>query len=86
MSILRDEFSGKSWEPPWSDCTCTTHGHETRHVDSDINVLTVIDGRFDYDDLLERTSPIVARLSLEYDVVISRAFVPASRFKNGRSP
>ena len=53
---------------------------------SDIDVLVVINGEFDYADLLARTSEIVASLSFENDVVISRAFVSKARFEQERSP
>lgn len=54
--------------------------------DSDIDVLVVINGVFDYAELLARTSETVAALSLENDVVISRAFVSKERFEQERSP
>lgn len=53
---------------------------------SDIDVLVVVRGEFDYGDLIERTSPIVSALSLEHDVVISRAFVEKERFEREASP
>jgi predicted nucleotidyltransferase len=54
--------------------------------DSDIDVLVVVRGEFDYGDLIQRTSAIVSALSLEYDVVISRAFASKARFDHERSP
>ena len=54
--------------------------------DSDIDVLVVVRGPFDYGDLIRRTSPIVSALSLENDVVISRAFVSKERFEREESP
>jgi len=53
---------------------------------SDIDVLTVIQGEFDYPELLSKTSEVVAQLSLENDVVISRAFVSQERFDHAQSP
>lgn len=53
---------------------------------SDIDVLTVVQGQFDYPELLSKTSEIVAQLSLENDVVISRAFVSQERFDREQSP
>jgi hypothetical protein len=41
---------------------------------------------FDYSELLSKTSEIVAHLSLENDVVISRAFVSQDRFDREQSP
>lgn len=56
------------------------------HSGSDIDVLVVIHGDFDYGDMLDKTIDLVADLSLAYDVVISRAFVSKERFDNEMSP
>jgi predicted nucleotidyltransferase len=53
---------------------------------SDIDVLVVVDGEFDYADLMRRTSRVAARISLEHDVVISRVFVSRAQYESGRSP
>jgi len=55
-------------------------------TDSDIDVLVVLRAEFDYGDVIARTSEIVARLSLENDVVISRSFVVKDRFEYEKSP
>ncbi len=54
--------------------------------DSDIDVLIVMRGEFDYDDLLQRTSPGLAALSLKNDVVISRVFVSREQYDRSHSP
>ena len=54
--------------------------------DSDIDVLVVVRGDFDYADLIRRTSPVVSALSLQYDIVLSRAFVSKERFAQEESP
>lgn len=54
--------------------------------DSDVDVLVVVRGPFDYGDLIRRTSSIVSTLSLRYDVVISRVFVSKEQFDRERSP
>jgi predicted nucleotidyltransferase len=54
--------------------------------DSDIDILAVIGGDIDYFDLIERTSSVVATLSLENDMVISRAFITKERFDHEKSP
>ncbi len=54
--------------------------------DSDFDVLVVVEGEFDYGELIRRTSRVVAGLSLKYDAVISRAFVSRERFERERSP
>jgi predicted nucleotidyltransferase len=53
---------------------------------SDVDVLIVVRGEFDYGDLIKRTSSVVAALSLQYDVVISRVFVSKEQFERGQSP
>jgi predicted nucleotidyltransferase len=54
--------------------------------DSDIDVLVVLRDVADYGALIERTSEVVSTLSLENDVVISRAFVSKERFEHEQSP
>ncbi len=54
--------------------------------DSDVDVLVVVNGEVNYPDLLNRTSDIVAGLSLEHDVVISTIFVSKARWATGGSP
>lgn len=58
----------------------------TAGSDSDIDVLIVVRGDFDYGDLLQRTSLAVSALSLEHDVVISRIFISKERFLKEQSP
>jgi predicted nucleotidyltransferase len=54
--------------------------------DSDVDVLVVIRGEFQYFDMVERTGEIAARLSLQYDTVISLAFTSAEKFNNQKIP
>jgi uncharacterized protein len=54
--------------------------------DSDIDILVVLRGDFDYFDMIEKTSYIAADLSLENDTVISLAFVSKEDFENFRIP
>ena len=54
--------------------------------DSDIDILIVVRGKFDYVTLIRQTSELISRLSLENDVVISRAFISDERFKTECSP
>lgn len=54
--------------------------------DSDIDVLVVLKKAFNYREEIERTSKFIADLSLEYDTVISRAFISAQRFQEENSP
>lgn len=54
--------------------------------DSDVDVLVVLRGPFDYGDLIRRTSEVVSELSLKYDTVISRVFVSKERFEREQRP
>jgi uncharacterized protein len=53
---------------------------------SDIDVLVVLKQAFNYREEIDRTSQFIADLSLEYDTVISRAFISAQRFQDENSP
>jgi predicted nucleotidyltransferase len=57
-----------------------SHARGDSRPDSDIDVLVVIRRDFDYEEILDQTIELVADLSLEHDVVISRAFVTKDRF------
>ena len=86
LTILHREFStllGNQLEALY------LYGSQARgdaQSDSDIDVLVVINGKFDYAELLARTSETAAALSLENDVVISRVFVSKERFEQEHSP
>lgn len=53
---------------------------------SDIDVLIVLRGGFDYGEMLDLSIDLVADLSLEYDVVISRTFVSKERYQREMNP
>lgn len=53
---------------------------------SDIDVLCVMKGPFDYSDLLDRTSEATAEISIKYDVVLSRAFVTRDDYRFRQTP
>jgi predicted nucleotidyltransferase len=54
--------------------------------DSDVDVLVVLKSDFNYGEMLDLSSDLVASLSLEEDVVISRAFVSREEFEQKQSP
>ena len=69
--------------------TVILYGSQARgqaRSDSDIDVLLVVRDDSDYGDLLRRTSAVVSALSLQHDVVISRAFVSRERFDQEQTP
>jgi predicted nucleotidyltransferase len=54
--------------------------------DSDIDILIVLKDEFNYSEMLQLSSDWAASLSLENDVVISRAFVSKEQFENRQTP
>jgi predicted nucleotidyltransferase len=54
--------------------------------DSDIDVMIVLKGEFDYWEASKRSSELIASLSLENDVVISRTFASETIYANSRMP
>lgn len=54
--------------------------------DSDLDVLVVIRDDFQYFDMVERTGEIAARLSLQYDTVISPAFTSIEKYNRQKIP
>jgi len=54
--------------------------------DSDIDILIVFKDDFNYSEMLRSSSDFAASLSLENDVVISRAFVSKEQFENRQTP
>ena len=54
--------------------------------DSDIDVLVVLKEDFKYGTMLKKTSRAVAKLSLDNDVVISRAFATRQQYEQSKIP
>jgi predicted nucleotidyltransferase len=55
-------------------------------LESDIDVLVVLEGSVNPGDEIARTGDVVTALSLEHNTVISCLFVSAERFHNEQSP
>ena len=53
---------------------------------SDIDILVVLKRAFNYREEIDKTSHFIADLSLEYDTVISRAFISTQRFHEENNP
>jgi len=51
--------------------------------DSDVDLCVVLEGPVHPGDEIARTGALTARLSLEYDVVLSRVFLPVSELEQG---
>lgn len=54
--------------------------------DSDIDILVVMNKDFNYSEMLRLSSKLVSSLSLENDVVISRAFVTKANYDKLQIP
>ena len=54
--------------------------------DSDIDVLVVLKGDFNYIEMLKRSDDFTIALCLENDVLISRAFVSEAEYKSKQTP
>jgi predicted nucleotidyltransferase len=54
--------------------------------DSDIDILVVLNKDFNYSEMLRLSSQLVSSLSLENDVVISRAFVTKTQYDKLQIP
>ena len=59
---------------------------EGRLPDSDIDVMIVLKGKFDYWEMDKRSSELVANLSLENDVLISRKFASEADYTGSKMP
>jgi predicted nucleotidyltransferase len=59
---------------------------EGRLPDSDIDVMIVLNGEFDYREAQKRSIDFVASLCLENDVVITRKFASTKEFAESRMP
>jgi len=86
LKELRNEFSGILDEKLDTILLFGSQARGDAKVDSDIDVLVIINGEFDYSDLIKRTSSIVSDLSLEYDIAISRAFISKEHFEHDQDP
>ena len=59
---------------------------EAHPSDSDIDVLIVLKGDFDYLKMLKRSEDYAASFCLEHDIVVSRALVSEAEFQSKQTP
>lgn len=86
MQVLRRELAQILGDQLESVILYGSYARGEAQPDSDVDILVVVRGAFNYGDLIRRTSALVSALSLEYDLVISRSFVSQERFEREDSP
>lgn len=62
-----------------------SHARGDAEPGSDIDVLVVLRGPVTFEEEIARTSDVIADLSLEHNVVLSRFFVSDELYANGQS-
>ncbi len=86
LTILRQEMKNLLGEQLEAIYLYGSHARGEATPDSDIDVLVVLHGDFEYPVLLDRTSDLICKLSLENDTVISRVFITKEKFEQANSP
>jgi predicted nucleotidyltransferase len=54
--------------------------------DSDVDILVILKQEFDYSEMLQNTIDVVAQMSLDNDLVISRIFMTKEKFEQDYTP
>jgi predicted nucleotidyltransferase len=86
LIVLRDSFRQILGEQFDRMLLFGSRARGDEHPDSDIDLLIIVHGPFEHLEMIMRTSELIARLSLENDVVISTVFMSNERFEHGGSP
>jgi len=86
LQLLRKELNAALGERVEKIILYGSQARGEARDDSDIDVLIVLKDDFKYGVMLRKTSKIVARLSLENDVVISRAFATRQQYEQSKMP
>lgn len=63
-----------------------SHARGDASEGSDIDVLCILSGEFDYGEMMEKTSELTARMCLEHEVLISRVFVSELDYRTRQLP
>ncbi|MGD1907948.1 MAG: nucleotidyltransferase domain-containing protein [Leptolyngbyaceae cyanobacterium] len=63
-----------------------SYARQEATADSDVDILIVLDDPVDPSAEIRQTSEFIAELCLEHDLLISRFFLPKSRYETENSP
>ena len=84
LQQLRQEFA-ELWGNKLSDVYLYgSYARGDAQPDSDVDVLAVIHGDFDYFDMLHSADAIVSKLSLDNDIVIMLSLASDEQLKNSQ--
>jgi predicted nucleotidyltransferase len=86
LNILKEYFSQVYQDRLERIILFGSRARGDQKFDSDIDILVVLKGVFNYSQEIERTGDFISSLSLENNVVISRAFVDLQTFLSENSP
>ncbi|MGI0480737.1 nucleotidyltransferase domain-containing protein [Geminocystis sp. CENA526] len=63
-----------------------SQARQDAQIDSDIDILVVLRDNINPYEEIDKTGNIIAQISLDYDVVLSRHFVSLEKFNHGNNP
>lgn len=86
LSILQNYFQQQYKERLYRVILFGSQARQDATANSDIDVLVVLQDPVDASVEIERTSRFIAQLCLERNVLVSRLFLPRSRFETENSP
>ncbi len=86
LSILQEYFQQQYKERLFRIILFGSQARQDATANSDIDVLVVLQDPVNASLEIERTSRFIAQLCLDHNVLISRLFLPRSRFETENSP
>lgn len=86
LTSLREYLQQEYQERLWSVILFGSQARGDATAASDIDVLIVLQDPVNASAELNRTSQFIAQLCLDHNLLISRLFIPRSRFETENSP